>query len=51
MPDAEELERSAESTAEEGRPLAITHENQVQTFYLSCVTLFPLSVSFSVNAK
>ena len=31
MPDAEEQERSEESTGEEGRPLAITHGNQVLT--------------------
>ncbi|XP_078367719.1 enhancer of mRNA-decapping protein 4-like isoform X2 [Oculina patagonica] len=30
MPDAEEQERSEESTGEEGRPLAITHGNQVE---------------------
>ena len=31
MPDAEDQERSEESTGEEGRPLAITHGNQVLT--------------------
>lgn len=31
MPDVEEQERSEESTGEEGRPLAITHGNQVLT--------------------
>ena len=33
MPDAEEQERSEESTGEEGRPLAITHGNQVLTLF------------------
>jgi len=31
MPDAEEQEGSEESIGEEGRPLAITHGNQVVT--------------------
>ena len=34
MPDGEELERTEESAAEEGRPLAITHGNQVH-YYLA----------------
>lgn len=34
MPDGEELERTEESAAEEGRPLAITHGNQVR-YYLA----------------
>ena len=33
MPDAEEQERSEESTGEEGRPLAITHGNQVTVLF------------------
>ena len=40
MPDVEEQERSEESTGEEGRPLAITHGNQVLT--LSCLGLLLL---------
>lgn len=31
MPDAEEQETGEESAGEEGRPLAITHGNQVLT--------------------
>lgn len=31
MPDAEEHDGSTESSGEEGRPLAITHNNQVET--------------------
>lgn len=34
MPDGEELERTEESATEEGRPLAITHGNQVH-YYLA----------------
>ena len=49
MPDTEEQERSEESTVEEGRPLAITHGNQVLTllclkhrFFHSIVIVFLL---------
>ena len=35
MPDAEESDRSAETSELEGRPLAITHDNQVQTHNLT----------------
>ena len=35
MPDAEENDRSAETSELEGRPLAITHDNQVQTHNLT----------------
>lgn len=38
MPDAEELERTEESAAEEGRPLAITHGNQVEVIDVDSLT-------------